>query len=75
LPTLKIKIMDSTTHLIPVPAVGEDTTAEASKENLKLWLCELTHLNPQQVEVLMAQMEQQPVQPSTNEALGAPTKH
>jgi hypothetical protein len=51
------KFMDSIANLTPV-SVAEDST-EANKENLKLWLCELTHLTPRQVEELMAQMEQQ----------------
>jgi hypothetical protein len=28
-------------------------------ENLKLWLCELTHLSPQQIDRLLIQREQQ----------------
>jgi hypothetical protein len=50
--------MDSVANLIPNPIIEEDNT-ENNKENLKLWLCELTHLTPRQVEDLMAQMEQQ----------------
>jgi hypothetical protein len=30
-----------------------------NKENLKLWLCELTHLTPHQVDHLIERMEQQ----------------
>jgi hypothetical protein len=50
--------MNSIANLIPDP-VTEREEAGSSKENLKLWLCELTHLTPRQVEDLMAQMEQQ----------------
>lgn len=50
--------MDSVVNLIPNPILEEDSTGN-NKENLKLWLCELTHLTPRQVEELMAQMEQQ----------------
>lgn len=48
------KIMDTTANLIPFSAAEED-----HKKNLKLWLCELTHLTPQQVENLVEHMEQQ----------------
>jgi hypothetical protein len=50
--------MDSVANLIPNPIIEEDSAGN-NKENLKLWLCELTHLTPRQVEDLMAQMEQQ----------------
>jgi hypothetical protein len=46
--------MDTTANLIPFSAAEEDP-----KKNLKLWLCELTHLTPQQVENLVEHMEQQ----------------
>jgi hypothetical protein len=39
------------------------TIPVGNKENLKLWLCELTHLTPHQVERLMEQMEKQQNQP------------
>lgn len=32
-----------------------------SKDSLKLWLCELTHLLPEQIEDLLAQREQEPL--------------
>jgi hypothetical protein len=50
--------MDSIANLIPDPVLEKDGVGN-SKENLKLWLCELTHLTPRQVEELMTQMEQQ----------------
>jgi hypothetical protein len=50
--------MDSIANLIPSPIAGKEGAGD-SKENLKLWLCELTHLTPRQVEELMVQMEQQ----------------
>jgi hypothetical protein len=50
--------MNSTVQLPNSPTAAAD-----SKENLKLWLCELTHLTPNQVDCLMEQMEQQ-AQPS-----------
>jgi hypothetical protein len=50
--------MDSIADLIPSPGTEKDGSGN-SKENLKLWLCELTHLTPRQVEDLMVQMEQQ----------------
>jgi hypothetical protein len=39
------------------------TIPVGNKENLKLWLCELTHLTPHQVERLMEQMEERKSQP------------
>jgi hypothetical protein len=50
--------MDSIANLIPKPIIEEDSAGN-NKENLKLWLCELTHLTPRQVEELMVQMEKQ----------------
>jgi hypothetical protein len=38
-------------------------TVVSNQENLKLWLSELTHLTPPQVEQLVEQMEQQKSQP------------
>jgi hypothetical protein len=35
------------------------TMPVGNQENLKLWLCELTHLTPHQVERLVEQMEQE----------------
>lgn len=46
--------MNSTIQLPTGPSAAND-----KKENLKLWLCELTHLTPQQVDRLIEQMEQQ----------------
>jgi hypothetical protein len=50
--------MDNIANLISGPVTEKEETG-SSKENLKLWLCELTHLTPRQVEELMTQMEQQ----------------
>jgi hypothetical protein len=61
--------MDSIANLIPNPAAEKDN-AGSSKENLKLWLCELTHLTPRQVEELMVQMEQQQLSEAVESAAG-----
>lgn len=44
------------------PTSLPNTLAIENQENLKLWLCELTHLTPNQVERLIDQMAQQQAQ-------------
>ncbi len=47
----------NTTEVFPT------ATAISNQENLKLWLSELTHFTPPQVEQLVEQMEQQKSKP------------
>jgi hypothetical protein len=43
--------------------------AEPDKDNLKHWLCELTHLSPQQIERVLAQREQELLNPTLKQPL------
>jgi hypothetical protein len=52
---IKVKILMNSAVQLPI----SPTATVDNKENLKLWLCELTHLSPQQVDYLMERMEQQ----------------
>ncbi len=46
------------------PSVDWSASAtEPDKDNLKHWICELTHLSPQQVERVIAQREQELLNP------------
>ncbi len=49
--------MDS--PLTPKSDLLSSSAAVNNQENLKLWLCELTHLSPQQIDRLLVQREQQ----------------
>jgi hypothetical protein len=50
--------MDSAANLNSFSTPEEGGPVEENKKTLKLWLCELTHLTPQEVENLVDQMDQ-----------------